>query len=300
MLDQGVLVAGKRIPTAAYSDDVVVPLLVHSPLEHRVSPFIQKVAVVTRASPGGDSFRLHTALGTKTSEATAEAARPYEIAALLHEQRSIRELLQEQNSLIRTQVSQTQEMMRLMKHQPSPQTVTRRYLRMRGAHTPSLTDAQNSGARRSNSLSDMVDGIRLFEVEGYEETEQNHPIGNSKRPMSFALPVDTDKSGTGSGIEAPATSSLSSGTISAVTSTGISSLVSRINNIVSTSGAAPKQTSTSFSRPPPMPGYPKLQTQQSATHGGFKITPTTQKYLESLERRQSALPAHNIRRLSDD
>ncbi|KAJ2092032.1 hypothetical protein IW138_001398 [Coemansia sp. RSA 986] len=266
--------------------------LVYSPKQY-VSPFIQKIAAVTHPSADGDAFRIHTASDVKE----VGAAGPWQMAELLEEQRNIRELLQEQNSLMRTQVSQAREMMRIMKRQPSPQTVTRRYLRMKGTHTPSLTDAHNPSIRRTNSLSEIVDGIRSFEVEGYEETE-HHLASNPKQPTaSFAMPVDADKNSSSSAIEPPATSAVSSGTISAGTSTGISSLVSRINNIVSTSDAAPKQSSTSFSRPPPMPGYHKQSTTQSSS---YKITPTTQKYLESLERRQPTLPAHNNRRLSSD
>ncbi|KAJ2850875.1 hypothetical protein GGI22_005329 [Coemansia erecta] len=210
------------------------------------------------------------------------------MAELLQEQRNIRELLQEQNSLIRTQVSQAQEMMRIMNHQPSPQTVTRRYLRMRGTHTPSLTDAHSASARRANSLSEIVDGIRSFEVEGYEETEHLPPSNFEQPTKSYAMPPKEGKSTTCSAIEAPAASAVSSGTISAATSTGISGLVSRINTIVSTSDAQPKQSSTAFARPPPMPGYRKQLNPQPTTQSSCKITPTTQKYLESLERRKSS------------
>ncbi|KAJ2544582.1 hypothetical protein EV175_005883, partial [Coemansia sp. RSA 1933] len=255
--------------------------LVRSPKQY-VSPFIQKIAAVTNSSTKEGTFRIHTAADVEDVRFVAGTTEPYHMAELLQEQRNIRELLQEQNNLIRTQVSQAQEMMRIMNHQPSPQTVTRRYLRMRGTHTPSLTDAPNPGVRRTNSLSEIVDGIRSFELEGYEETE-HHTINNSKRPTaSLTMSASESNGSTRGAVEAlPASSGVSSGTVS-----GISSLVSRINNIVSTSDEAPKQggSSKTFSRPPPMPGYHK----QPAAISSHKITPTTQKYLESLERRQSS------------
>ncbi|KAJ1991467.1 40S ribosomal protein S6 [Coemansia umbellata] len=172
--------------------------ILSSPKQY-VSPFIHKIVTVTRENTGNtpsnnrgnssDSNRL-VINGKANNGKLQDTLEPSQMTELLREQRNIRELLQEQNSLMRTQVSQAQELMRLIKHQPSPQTVTRRYLRMRGTHTPSLADTQKPGTiRRSNSLSEIVDGIRSFEVEGYEEME-HHTGYSHRRPVSFLSPLN--------------------------------------------------------------------------------------------------------------
>ncbi|KAJ2543951.1 40S ribosomal protein S6 [Coemansia sp. RSA 1853] len=152
------------------------------------SPFLDKIVASTRAlvSPQiQQTTVLHSPVVRPSSEGNG-------IVELLKEQRHIRSLLEEQNNLLKTHVSQTQELVRMARHQPSPQTVTRRYLRMKGTHTPTLTNVHRrtsdagraivdsaeststQNMRRSTSLSEIVDGIRSFEVEGYEETE-HHP-----------------------------------------------------------------------------------------------------------------------------
>ncbi|KAJ2790151.1 40S ribosomal protein S6 [Coemansia linderi] len=196
---------------------------------------------------------------------------------LLKEQRNIRTLLEEQNQLMKLQVSQTQELMRMsQKHQPSPQTITRRHLRVKGTFTPSIVGHQppeSSSAvagplsvRRSNSLSEIVNGIRSFEVEGYEETE--HSAGPAyRRPLSFASPLFTESpQSTDSHVSWPLPSSgaavvASSTTSSASGSIGISNLVSRIHHIVSDtagSNAPPKPFERPplpvYSNKPPLPG----------------------------------------------
>ncbi|KAJ2702405.1 hypothetical protein H4218_000885 [Coemansia sp. IMI 209128] len=220
---------------------------------------------------------------------------------LLKEQRNIRTLLEEQNQLMKLQVSQTQELMRIsQKHQPSPQTITRRHLRVKGTFTPSIVGHQppeSSSAvagplsvRRSNSLSEIVNGIRSFEVEGYEETE--HSAGPAyRRPLSFASPLFTESpQSTDSHVSLPLPSSgaavvASSTTSSASGSIGISNLVSRIHHIVSDtarSNASPKP----FERPP-LPVYSNKPPLPGRDLGhGSKVTPTTQKYLDSLSQQQ--------------
>ncbi|KAJ2866947.1 hypothetical protein FB639_004984, partial [Coemansia asiatica] len=225
---------------------------------------------------------------------------------LLEEQRSIRRLLEEQNSLMRTHVSQTQELMRLAQHQHSPQTITRRYLRMKGTHTPITsgnrrsqpigtaieTDNESNAAavRRSSSLSEIVGDIRSFEVEGYEETE--HVAGNTyRRPLSFATPLCANTSKI-SPVESTGLLSLvhngktdaTSGASRIVSSSsnGITGLVSRINNLVSESkegSAGNRQKSNE--RPPIMPAATKPPP-GFAMPRRLKVTPTTQKYLDSL------------------
>ncbi|KAI9503001.1 hypothetical protein GGI25_003451 [Coemansia spiralis] len=280
--------------------------ILSSPKQY-VSPFIHKIVTVTRENTGNtpsnnrgnssDSNRL-VINGKANNGKLQDTLEPSQMTELLREQRNIRELLQEQNSLMRTQVSQAQELMRLIKHQPSPQTVTRRYLRMRGTHTPSLADTQKPGTiRRSNSLSEIVDGIRSFEVEGYEEME-HHTGYSHRRPVSFLSPVCVDNSNnpTTQVLEVLTTTASSAslgGSVSATTSSGISNLVSRINNIVNNNSktAAPTSKPASFSRPP-IPAYHRTQNQIASTasngavivQNSYKITPTTQKYLDSLER----------------
>ncbi|KAJ1734298.1 hypothetical protein LPJ61_001145 [Coemansia biformis] len=223
------------------------------------------------------------------------------MAELLTEQRQIRALLEEQNSLIKTQVSQAQEMMRLAaRQQPSPQTVTRRYLRMRGTHTPTLTGVQHralgvDGARsttalaagqsmrRSNSLSEIVDGIRSFDVEGYEETEQYVDHGR-RGPLSFAPPL-----GAGGALlieEGPSQPrATSAGSLGA--SSGIPTLVTRINRLVSAgSGTAAAATAPGAFERPPVPAYGRPPVPSHAHE--HKITPTTQKYLDALGGRGAA------------
>ncbi|KAJ2771575.1 hypothetical protein IWQ57_002152 [Coemansia nantahalensis] len=212
------------------------------------------------------------------------------MAELLSEQRQIRALLEEQNKLIKTQVSQTQEMMRLAQHQQSPQTVTRRYLRMRGTHTPSLAGAPvrvleeggtrstaGQNMRRSNSLSEIVDGIRSFEVEGYEETEQRAGRG-PQRPLSFASPPGASDT---SLIEETTSLPRASGAGSLGASSGISTLVTRINRLVSNepATAAVRAAPRAFGRPPlPAHTRPPVPNRMRTP----KITPTTQKYLDAL------------------
>ncbi|KAJ2740597.1 40S ribosomal protein S6, partial [Coemansia sp. BCRC 34301] len=222
------------------------------------SPLLQNIAASTLALTERKSLVPSTgshprALGYPGDDHMAE---------LLKEQRNIRALLEEQNQLMKVHVSQTQELMRMTRHQPSPQTITRRHLRVKGTYTPTLLGHQPPttstavagplSARRSNSLSEIVDGIRSFEVEGYEETE------HSARPANqFAT-----------------TSASSSGSI------GISNLVSRIHHIVNDtagSGTAAKP----FARPP-LPAYSNKPTLNRDLVHVSKITPTTQKYLDSL------------------
>ncbi|KAJ2786948.1 40S ribosomal protein S6 [Coemansia interrupta] len=214
---------------------------------------------------------------------------------LLEEQRNIRMLLEEQNSLMKAHMSQTKELMRMAQHQPSPQTITRRYLRMKGTHTPvaastrrpALTDGPigNDAVRRSNSLSEIVEEIRSFEVEGYEEFEQ--PAGNAlRRPLSFATPVCRD-------------SPDSFSTTSADSSTGISGLVNRINHIVSDSsngfgGGGGGSQKTISGRPPPIPVTNRMVPPAPPLPLGFKVTPTTQKYLDSIGQNQQPPPKNRL------
>ncbi|KAJ2811946.1 40S ribosomal protein S6 [Coemansia furcata] len=225
------------------------------------------------------------------------ATRPgdHHMVELLKEQRNIRTLLEEQNQLMKIHVSQTQELMRMSQHQPSPQTITRRHLRVKGTYTPSMMGnqppASNTavtgplGVRRSNSLSEIVDGIRSFEVEGYEETE--HSAGPAyRRPLSFASPLFTESpQSTDSHVSLPVSSSgaavVTTSSASASGSIGISNLVSRIHHIVKDtagSSAPPKP----FERPP-LPVYSSKPPLPAHDLGhGSKVTPTTQKYLDTL------------------
>ncbi|KAJ2667452.1 40S ribosomal protein S6 [Coemansia sp. RSA 1199] len=214
------------------------------------------------------------------------------IVELLKEQRHIRSLLEEQNNLLKTHVSQTQELVRMARHQPSPQTVTRRYLRMKGTHTPTLTNVHRrtsdagraivdsaeststQNMRRSTSLSEIVDGIRSFEVEGYEETE-HHPRHDPRSHLiASPLYVGSNKHA----IESPSQSQLSTiGSSSALSS--INSLVTRINRLASDDRRTAPVPQGAFERPP-LPAYTQAQ-DRNHSHGS-KVTPTTQKYLDSL------------------
>ncbi|KAJ2799286.1 hypothetical protein H4R20_004501 [Coemansia guatemalensis] len=294
-----------------------------SPLqEHKPSPLLEKIVASTKSlvsqSPShiqparAQNPDIMPAMQTKVCAAGApclSASRSddnignSDISELLKEQRQIRALLEEQNNLIKSHVSQTQELIRMSRHQPSPQTVTRRYLRMRGTHTPSLLgiqrrtsdagDAATAGTtpeshsmRRSNSLSEIVDGIRSFEVEGYEETE--HHVGRGyQRRLSFTLPTNAGAADLTleSPLQAP---SAASGSLSA--SSGITSLVTRINRIVSDGTDMVPAASNTFKRPP-LPAYGRAQG-RSHTYD-HKITPTTQKYLDSLEPQGTPQPAQN-------
>ncbi|KAJ2830557.1 40S ribosomal protein S6 [Coemansia erecta] len=224
------------------------------------------------------------------------------IAELLQEQRHIRTLLEEQNNLIKTHVSQTQELVQIARYQPSPQTVTRRYLRMKGTHTPTLANTHRrtsdggramidtaestskQGMRRSNSLSEIVDGIRSFEVEGYEETE-HHPR-HGFQPHSFASSHDMGSNALA--IESPTQTQSTTAGLSQ-TSSSINNLVSRINRLAGDGrgGTAPVPRSA-FERPP-LPAY--SQTQERDYSHGYKVTPTTQKYLDSLNADNARRPA---------
>ncbi|KAJ2584340.1 40S ribosomal protein S6 [Coemansia sp. RSA 1836] len=183
---------------------------------------------------------------------------------LLKEQRNIRTLLEEQNKLMKIHVSQTQELMRMSQHQPSPQTITRRHLRVKGTYTPTLIGhqlpgssnavAEPLGVRRSNSLSEIVDGIRSFEVEGYEETEHSARPAY-RRPLSFASPLTIDSpQSTGNHINQSVSSEpAAAASASASGSIGISNLVSRINHIVKDT-AGSSAAAKPFARPP-LPAY---------------------------------------------
>ncbi|KAJ2492069.1 hypothetical protein IWW37_001783 [Coemansia sp. RSA 2050] len=231
------------------------------------------------------------------------------MAELLKEQRNIRTLLEEQNQLMKLHVSQTQELMRMsQQHQPSPQTITRRHLRVKGTYTPTITGHQPQisstamagplSVRRSNSLSEIVNGIRSFEVEGYEETE--HSAGPVyRRPLSFASPLFTESpQSTDSHASPPLPSSgaavVTSTTSSASGSIGISNLVSRIHHIVSDT-ARPNAPPKPFERPP-LPMYSSKPPLPGRDLGyGSKVTPTTQKYLDSLNQQ----PQNNRRSSSN-
>ncbi|KAJ2162380.1 40S ribosomal protein S6 [Coemansia sp. RSA 552] len=236
-----------------------------------LSPALEKIVASTRAlvpPPSQPAVTIPGAEGDKAlrfarvDTGTLSDSGTNSIAELLKEQRQIRSLLEEQNGLMKTHVSQTRELMRLAQRQSSPAAVTRRYLRMKGTHTPTMiggvaqrrasTDGdvvlanvpEGQSMRRSNSLSEIVDGIRSFEVEGYEET-QHHVDSACRRPRSPDPPL-----------EGPSRShSAASGSVSA--SSGISSLVTRINCLVSDStGAAPAPGArgAAFERPP-LPTY---------------------------------------------
>ncbi|ORX73670.1 hypothetical protein DL89DRAFT_263699 [Linderina pennispora] len=165
---------------------------------------------------------------------------------LLEEQRHIRSLLEEQNRLIKAHVSQTREIIHYVKSKPPTQPLTRRYLRMKGAPSHSGanlltrdTDIEPSpdDTQRSNSLSELVSGIRLFDVEGYEETEH--------------IPRRTP--------------SPSASMTSVVSSSRITSLVSCINDAVSDSsgnGRLPKYT-----RPPLPPPSRRQHPAGSGSNG---------------------------------
>ncbi|KAJ2456006.1 hypothetical protein EV183_000349 [Coemansia sp. RSA 2336] len=229
-----------------------------------------------------------------------EATNSNDISELLKEQRHIRALLEEQNNLIRTHVSQTQELVRLAQYQPSPQTVTRRYLRMKGTHTPTITsthrrtsdagraaiDTDDSpsthGMRRSNSLTEIVDGIRSFEVEGYEETE-HRPLRGQRNSLTFASPIYTG--GNSLALESPSCSESTNAKFS--TTSSINSLVTRINRLAGSGSNAAIASSKAFERPP-LPAYGRIQA-ASSSHGS-KVTPTTQKYLDSLMSQDAAPP----------
>ncbi|KAJ2004591.1 hypothetical protein H4R26_002431 [Coemansia thaxteri] len=221
---------------------------------------------------------------------------------LLKEQRNIRSLLEEQNKLMKLHVSQTREMMHMAQHQPSPQTITRRHLRVKGTYTPSVVGHQlpasssamskSLGVRRANSLAELVDGIRSFVVEGYEETE--HAVDHAyRRPISFASPLVAEPLQPSASHTSPPLSAAAASTFS---STGISNLVSRINHIVgdSVGSSAPPKP---FERPP-LPAFSNKP--HARDHGqGTKVTPTTQKYLDSLDQpRRLMPPAPSQRRAS--
>ncbi|PIA14466.1 hypothetical protein COEREDRAFT_16842 [Coemansia reversa NRRL 1564] len=284
---------------------------VSPPQKHKSSPLLEEIvsstkAIVTQSPRHKLPARarspdmipiLQTKVGASSTPCIPAArsdgnVENSDISELLKEQRQIRMLLEQQNSLIKSHVSQTQELIRMTKHQPSPQTITRRYLRMRGTHTPSLlgiqrrtsdagdvpttgTTPENHSMRRSNSLSEIVDGIRSFEVEGYEETE--HHVGHGyQRRLSFTSPMNVGSADLT--LESPLQSpSVASGSLSA--SSGITSLVTRINRIVSTSTNMAPAASNAFERPP-VPAYSRAQG-RSHTYD-HKITPTTQKYLDTL------------------
>lgn len=227
---------------------------------------------------------------------------------LLNEQRQIRLLLEEQNSLMRTHVTQTQALMRNpYHHQPSPQTITRRHLRMRGTYTPivrasSPSDNRNRAgkevatkpagdARRSNSLSEIVDGIRSFVVEGYEETQHHGPTPYIHRQNSRYQPEESSSSfvttpSTNEKTGRPSSSSSVTSTHGTSKTTGISSLVSRINHLVSDKSSG----TSAFTKPPPMPDTYRRAAITKDHYRGVKnnsvetttITPTTQKYLNKI------------------
>ncbi|KAJ1860707.1 hypothetical protein LPJ73_001270 [Coemansia sp. RSA 2703] len=270
------------------------------------SPALQRIAAVTHAlvasTPNYPERYNKSPAHVPQIRNQPVAAAPVPISAgeghmveLLEEQRNIRMLLEEQNNLMKAHMSQTKELMRLAQHQPSPQTITRRYLRMKGTHTPVaastkrpvITDGQigNSSVRRSNSLSEIVEDIRSFEVEGYEEFE--HHAGNAvRRPLSFATPI--------------CKGSLDSfSTTSADSSSGISGLVNRINHIVSDSNGNNNNNSEGgskrapFGRPPAIPTTNRTVPPAPPLSHGFKITPTTQKYLESFGQNQQQPPPKN-------
>ncbi|KAJ2617795.1 hypothetical protein H4S08_000175 [Coemansia sp. RSA 1365] len=294
--------------------------LASPPQKHKSSPLLEKIvsstkAIVTqsprhtlpaRARSPDMVPTLQTKVGASSTPCLPAArsdgnTENSDIAELLKEQRQIRMLLEQQNSLIKSHVSQTQELIRMTKHQSSPQTITRRYLRMKGTHTPSLLGIQRRTSdtrdmattgetpethsmRRSNSLSEIVDGIRSFEVEGYEETE--HHVGHGyQRRLSFTSPMNVGS--TESTLESPSQApSVASGSLSS--SSGITSLVTRINRIVSNSTNMAPAASNAFERPP-VPAYSRVQG-RSLTYD-HKITPTTQKYLDTLESQGALQPA---------
>ncbi|KAJ1885596.1 hypothetical protein LPJ66_010040, partial [Kickxella alabastrina] len=155
-----------------------------SPMPTNIPETTQALVCTTPKYPARASLSSISAANSY-SHGDGMTSESSQMSELLNEQRNIRALLEEQNGLMKVHVSQTQELMRLA-HQPSPQTVTRRYLRMKGTHTPvaaggrklrpAITEISEDGTnprglRRSNSLSEIVEGIQSFEVEGYEETE---------------------------------------------------------------------------------------------------------------------------------
>ncbi|KAJ2442010.1 hypothetical protein GGF42_007105 [Coemansia sp. RSA 2424] len=281
------------------------------------SPLLQNIAASTLALTGRTP-PAHTAAASERrslvasagprqvvarhptyQSAVSTASRPSDdhMVELLKEQRNIRTLLEEQNKLMKIHVSQTQELMRMSQHQPSPQTITRRHLRVKGTYTPTLIGhqlpalsnavAEPLGVRRSNSLSEIVDGIRSFEVEGYEETEHSARPAY-RRPLSFASPLTIDSpQSTGNHVSQPVSSeSAAAASASGSGSIGISNLVSRINHIVKDT-AGSSAAAKPFARPP-LPAYsnkPLLPLSRDLGHGS-KITPTTQKYLDSLNQQQ--------------
>ncbi|KAJ2021112.1 hypothetical protein H4S03_007549 [Coemansia sp. S3946] len=291
------------------------------------SPLLQNIAASSLALANGTPLNLaaseHKSLVASTGPRRGVVAgqpayqsiissngRPGDdhMVELLKEQRNIRTLLEEQNQLMKLHVSQTQELMRMRQHQPSPQTITRRHLRVKGTFTPTMIDHQPpasstavtgpSGVRRSNSLSEIVNGIRSFEMEGYEETE--HSAGPAhRRPLSFASPLFTESpQSTDSHVSLPLPSSgavvTTSTTSSASGSIGISNLVSRIHHIVKDTAGSNAQ-SKPFERPP-LPVYNNIKPPLPGRDLGYgsKVTPTTQKYLDSLNQQQP-----NQRRVSN-
>ncbi|KAJ2246456.1 hypothetical protein GGH98_004307, partial [Coemansia sp. RSA 454] len=238
------------------------------------SPLLDKIVASTRAlvSP---QIQNTTVLRSPVVRPTSEANG---IVELLKEQRHIRSLLEEQNSLLKTHVSQTQELVRMARHQPSPQTVTRRYLRMKGTHTPTLTNVHRrtsdagraivdsaestntQGMRRSTSLSEIVDDIRSFEVEGYEETEHNPRHDPRLHLIASPLYGGSNKHA----IESPTQTQLSTvGSSSALSS--INSLVTRINRLASDDRHTAPVPRGAFERPP-LPAYTQAQ-ERNHSHG---------------------------------
>ncbi|KAJ2060608.1 hypothetical protein GGI17_003646 [Coemansia sp. S146] len=283
------------------------------------SPLLQNIAASSLALANGTPLNLATSERKSLIASTGPrrdvvaglhayqsidsvASRPGDdhMVELLKEQRNIRTLLEEQNQLMKLHVSQTQELMRMRQHQPSPQTITRRHLRVKGTYTPTMIDHQPPasstavtgplGVRRSNSLSEIVNGIRSFEVEGYEETE--HSAGPAyRRPLSFASPLFTESP---QSIDSHASLPLPSSGAAAATATsasasgsiGISNLVSRIHHIVKDT-AGSTAPSKPFERPP-LPVYSSKPPLPGRDIGyGSKVTPTTQKYLDSLNQQQN-------------
>ncbi|KAJ2234225.1 hypothetical protein IWW45_003563 [Coemansia sp. RSA 485] len=287
---------------------------------HRPSPKLEQIAAATQAlvcvtpsTVARTERRAAVPAVTASSNANDNGngnGNGNHMKELLEEQRSIRRLLEEQNSLMRAHMTQTQELMRLSQQQPSPQTITRRYLRMKGTHTPIAPSGRlnqpilkaidesgeaKAAVRRSSSLSEIVEDIRSFEVEGYEETE--HVAGyTSRRPLSFATPLCANHSevsytesiddrllmaggghvvGTGIGRIASSSSP----------SNGITGLVSRINNLVSDSKDAASHRHKPSERPPAIPASAKPPPGCTMPRR-FKVTPTTQKYLDSLSQQQ--------------
>ncbi|KAI9477455.1 hypothetical protein BX667DRAFT_496661 [Coemansia mojavensis] len=266
------------------------------------SPLLEKIVASTQAlvTPASRSLSKDATPKQPTSRNTHKEATNSDISELLKEQRHIRTLLEEQNNLIKAHVSQTQELVRLAQYQPSPQTVTRRYLRMKGTHTPTITSTHRRTSdagraaistedgfsthsmRRSNSLTEIVDGIRSFEVEGYEETE-HRPLHAKRNSLTFASPIYAG--GNSLTLESPSYSESTDAKFS--TTSSINNLVTRINRLSGSSSKATIAQSRAFERPP-LPAYGRIQA-PSSSHGS-KVTPTTQKYLDSLMSQDAAPP----------